>query len=489
MSAYEPTLPSLRSHPVPTWFEDAKLGIFIHWGLFSIPAFAARLGHVSDAFAQHYDRAVVMTPYTEWYDNAIRVPDSPSARFHAEHYGDRPYTAFREPFLAGLEQWDPGSWARLFRRSGAHYVVLVTKHHDGFCLWPSRVRHPHREGWHTQRDVVGELASAVRAEGLRFGVYYSGGIDWSFNPTPLRTFGEFIGSTPGGDYPAYAEAQVRELVERYEPSVLWNDISWPTDLRTMLRLMADYYAAVSEGVLNDRWMHRTWALRLIRLRPLQRLADMWLARQSARAAEKGGAAPGVVPPRPAHSDFRTPEYTTFDAITPWKWEATRGMTASFGYNRNDREEDHESEGELLRSFIDTVSKNGNLLLNVGPRGEDAAIPEPQSARLEALGAWLRANGESIYGTRPWTRAEGETADGLDVRFTAKKGTLYAIVLGTPGGREVVIRGLHIPSSATVTCLADGAPVEWSEEGGDLRLSVAEALPDSLAHAFSIAPSP
>ncbi len=390
---------------MPEWFEDAKLGIFIHWGLFSIPAFAAPAGNVSDA-ARSYDDAIVMTPYTEWYDNALRVPGSPSARFHREHYGDRPYADFREPFRAGLERWNPATWARLFRRAGARYVVLVTKHHDGFCLWPSRVPNPRRPNWFTQRDVVGDLARAVRAEGLRFGVYYSGGIDWTFDPRPLRTFGEFVGSTPGGVYPAYAEAQVRELVDRYGPSVLWNDISWPSGLRPMLRLMADYYAAVPEGVLNDRWMHRDWRRRLLRLRPAQHLLDSRLKRRIAAAAAKGQSTQGIVPPRPAHFDFRTPEYTTFDSITEEKWEATRGMSASFGYNRNDREEDYESATKLLQSFIDTVSKNGNLLLNVGPRGADAAIPEPQVARLEALGEWLAANGQSIYGTRPWERAEG-----------------------------------------------------------------------------------
>ncbi len=198
VSRYEPTRASLRTHPVPAWFEDAKLGIFIHWGLFSIPAFAPRLGHVSDAFTQHYPLSAVMTPYTEWYENAIRVPESPSARHHDEQWGGRPYEDFRADFSAGLASWDPVDWARLFRRAGARYVVLVAKHHDGFCLWPSKVANPHRTGWATERDVVGELAEAVRAEGLRFGVYYSGGIDWSFNRRPVRTLVEFIGSVPTG---------------------------------------------------------------------------------------------------------------------------------------------------------------------------------------------------------------------------------------------------------------------------------------------------
>ena len=116
-----------------------------------------------------------MTPYTEWYANAIQVAGTPSAAFHKANYGDAPYEAFKAPFLAGLKAWDAAAWAQTFREAGARYVVLVTKHHDGFCLWPSGVANPERAGWDAGRDIVGEIAAAVRAEGLRFGVYYSGG--------------------------------------------------------------------------------------------------------------------------------------------------------------------------------------------------------------------------------------------------------------------------------------------------------------------------
>ena len=134
---YEPTLASLNAHPVPQWYEDAKFGIFIHWGLFSIPAFAAKSGSITEAFRTQYDYAVAQTPYCEWYWNAIKVPESDSARHHAEVYKNAPYENFREPFLKGLEQWKPAEWAEHFANAGAKYVVLVTKHHDGFCLWPS----------------------------------------------------------------------------------------------------------------------------------------------------------------------------------------------------------------------------------------------------------------------------------------------------------------------------------------------------------------
>jgi alpha-L-fucosidase len=481
-------LDELRKHPIPSWFDDAKLGIFIHWGLFSIPGFAAKLDHISDAFSKHYDQGVVMTPYTEWYLNALRVPGSPSAEFHAEQYGDQPYEDFREPFERGLEQWRPDEWARLFRRAGAGYVVLVSKHHDGYCLWPSQVENPNQAGWTSERDLVGELAAAVRAEGLRFGLYYSGGIDWSWNRNPVRTLGEFIGSGPDGEYPAYAEAQVRELIERYEPSVLWNDISWPTDLPTMVRLMSDYYRAVPEGVVNDRWMHRNLAMKLVSKRPVSRLIDFFMKRTTRKAAERGEEK-GVVPPKPAHCDFRTPEYTSFPEITPGKWEATRGMSPSFGYNRNHTEADYEDPDELLRSFIDTVSKNGNLLLNVGPRGDDAAIPEPQVRRLERLGEWLGANGEAIRGTRPWKQAEGATADGTPVRYTTANGNLYAILMDTPPSQEVVLTDLPAPADVSVTCLASGEAAGTDASDDRLRITVASPWPQAPAHALRISPAP
>lgn len=491
MASFRSELAALHAHRVPDWFHDAKLGIFVHWGLFSVPAFAARLDHVSDAFSKHYALGAVMTPYTEWYDNAIRVPESPSAAFHREHYGDRPYADFREPFARGLEQWRPDEWARLFRRAGAGYVVLVSKHHDGYCLWPSAVPNPRRPGWTSERDVVGELAAAVRAEGLRFGVYYSGGIDWSWNATPVRTLGQFIGSTPAGAYPDYAEAQVRELVERYAPSVLWNDISWPTDRRRLLRLMRDYYESVPEGVVNDRWMHRGLAMRLLSRRPVQRAIDAVLERATRRAAARGEPSRGIVPPRPLHYDFRTPEYTSFDRITRGKWEATRGMSPSFGYNRRHEEADYEPADELLRSFVDTVSKNGNLLLNVGPRGEDARIPEPQVRRLERLGAWLATNGEAVRGTRPWVRAEGETADGTPVRFTRARGKLYAVLLGTPPGRQrdLELVGLRGAPETEVRCLASGESVRPVPGDRGLRIRLPGAWPEAPAHALRLSPAP
>ena len=478
--AYEPTLESLNAHPVPQWYEDAKFGIFIHWGLFSIPAFAAKSGSIADAFRNNYDYAVAQTPYCEWYWNAIKVPESDSARHHAEVYNNAPYENFREPFLKGLEQWKPAEWAEHFANAGAKYVVLVTKHHDGFCLWPSAVKNPNQKDWSSPRDIVGELAKAVRDKDMKFGVYYSGGIDWTFNRQPLRTMADFMGSTPGGDYPSYAEAQTRELIERYRPSILWNDISWPAPLDEELKLFADYYNAIPESVVNDRWLPMTPEREALRDPERRKALDAFLKERMSKGSNKG-----VIPQLPPHCDFRTPEYSAFDKITEKKWEATRGMSHSFGYNRRDTDADFEPVESLVHSFIDAVSKNGNLLLNVGPRGEDAQIPSEQIARLKGFGAWLKANGEGIYGTRPWSRFDGKTECGVTVRFMQKPGVLYVHLLGTPAGAEFVVTGNDLPASASAVNLSTGESVLCARTAEGLRFTLSKPVTPTPALGFKL----
>jgi alpha-L-fucosidase len=480
MAAYEPTLESVNAHRVPQWYEDAKFGIFIHWGLFSIPAFAAKSGSIAETFRSNYDIAVAQTPYCEWYWNAIKVPESDSAKHHAEVYGSAPYENFRAPFLKGLEQWRPDEWARCFADAGAKYVVLVTKHHDGFCLWPSAVNNPNQRDWTSPRDIVGELAKAVRDKGLEFGVYYSGGIDWTFNREPLRTMADFMGSTPGGDYPAYAEAQTRELIERYRPSILWNDISWPAPLDDELKLFADYYNAIPNSVVNDRWLPMTPERAALRDPERRKALDAYLKERMKAQTSKG-----VIPQLPPHCDFRTPEYAAFDRISEKKWEATRGMSHSFGYNRRDTDADYESVESLVGSFIDAVSKNGNLLLNVGPRGEDAQIPSEQLARLKGFGQWLRANGEGIYGTRPWARFAGRTECGIDVRFTQKTDALYVHLLGTPAGPEFVVTGEDLPPATRALIVATGESVPCARTAKGLQIKLSASPAPAPAHGYKL----
>lgn len=483
MTVYEPTLESLRRHPVPDWYHDAKLGIFMHWSLSSVPAFAPRDFDINELLRERYHDMQALSPYSEWYENSLRFPWTPVAKHHRETYGDKPYEEFRHAYERAIETWDPEVFADIVASSGAHYFVLVTKHHDGYCLWPTRVPNPRRPGWNSRRDIVGELAAAVRRRGIRFGVYYSGGLDWRFEPLAQRTILDALAGIPGGDYPAYAEAQVRELIERYEPSVLWNDIAWPTDEATLFRLFADYYAAVPEGVVNDRWITPGWQIKMLRLRPVRRLADRLLHRAIVRAKEPAS----LQPPAPPHYDARTPEYTVFPTARREKWECVRGIDKSFGFNRLSRPEDHLSRTELLTSLADITAKNGNLLLNVGPRG-DATIPDVQAERLRWLGAFLGRQGEAIQRTRPWVQAAGRTDAGFDVRYTSRDERVYALILGRPAPGEIAFEGIRAGEAATATWLGrDTREAVALGRRDDARLVVwAPAdLDDSPVHALAL----
>lgn len=354
---------------VAPWWQQAQLGIFVHWTPASVPGWAPPYDPAGRAH-------LGWTSYGEWYENSLRFPGSPVSAHHRETYGSRPYTAFGGDFADALSGWDPADWARRFRAAGARYAVLVAKHHDGYCLWPSEVRNPHRTGWHTPSDVVGEFAEAVRAEGLRFGIYYSGGLDWTFQPRPIATGADTVAAVPRGAYPAYADAQLRELIRRYHPDILWNDIAWPAG-RAGIRSLVEYYRfTVPHGVVNDRLYPYTPLWRALRVPGLRAAYNSW-ERRTVVSDE------GFVPKKPPYYDFRTPEYSRYTGPDPF--EITRGIDHSFGYNRNSGDGSFISRDALAALLATVRSDGGNLLLNVGPRGEDATIPPEQQRRLDWLG--------------------------------------------------------------------------------------------------------
>jgi alpha-L-fucosidase len=429
----------LDARELPAWFADAKFGVMVHWTPSSVPGFAPNLGRIWDLPDPFKN-----SPYTEWYANSLRIEGSPVAEYHATTYGlETPYESFGPEFRRTSMDWHPQEWADLFQRAGAKYVVPVTKHHDGFLLWPSAVESRHAPpDWRTARDVVGELGEAVRARAMRYGLYYSGGLDWTFNATPIRSFAGFRSAIPReAEYVDYAFAQWKELIERYEPACLWNDIFMPGPRERLEGLFRSYFERVPDGVVNDRW--------------------------------KSQATPEGMRVTSYH-DFTTPEFEVAPDIREKKWECVRGIGHSFGYNRVEQDEDYASAEELIRLLVDIVSKNGNLLLNVGPRS-DGSIPAPQVDRLERIGAWLATNGEAIYGTRPWVRAEGTTTDGTPVRFTHGRDTLYAHVLG-PLGVEVRLPGVQPRDSAAVRVLGRPGALSWCVEGGSLVVSVPPGAP-------------
>lgn len=471
----------LPGHRVPAWFEDAKLGIFIHWGLYSVPAFAPTLepGQAMPDLLRAAPRELgARLPYAEWYANALRIPGSPTARHHAATYGDAPYEDFRVPFEAGLADWDPDAWAERFAATGAGYVVLVTKHHDGYLLWPSEVRNDRRPGWHSPRDLVGELADAVRARGLRFGVYYSTGLDWTWDDTPIREPLDMFAAVPRDPaYAAYVDAHLRELVERYRPSVVWSDIASPPgfDLRSFA---VDYLARVPDGTLNDRWQHPPPLVDRPRARAVLNAAvGALLPRLPAGPIE-----PGFHP----LADFRTPEYSSPGHARTEKWESTRGMGAAFGFNRNEPDDRLIAPDALVRDLVDVVAKNGNLLLNVGPDGTGALQPR-EVERLRALGTWMDASGEALVGTRPWIRAEGRTREGIDVRFTQAGGAVHAVLLDVPPtGSDVTIEGLGLLDGRAVELLGHGE-VAAERRGDDLVVRWPDAEVPGPAPALRIGP--
>jgi alpha-L-fucosidase len=396
----------------------------------------------------------------------MKDPGSPTARYHREHYGKASYSDLIKPFEAGLATWDPDRWATQFKAAGASYVVVTAKYADGYSMWPTQVRNPHAPDFHAKRDLMGELAIAVRKQGMKFGVYYSGGVDWTFQTATVKTLGDYAFLHYGEDYRTYALAQVRELMSRYKPDILWNDISWPTGSKRLYALIADYYNTVPEGVVDDRWSTASFGRQLMSLKPMRWAFDALVR----RLFSLPGSADAVsIPQNVPHRDFRTPEYTGFDTIQSTFWQQDRGIGGSFGYNREETEADYTTSSELIGSLAKAAANNGALLLNVGPSGGEGEIVPAQLRRLTDIGVWLEVNREALDGSRPWTRSAGRTAGGEQVVFTRKGDTVYVVVLGRPKG-DIVIRNVVLRGAATR--LGQAKPIGLATTGGNTVLKAA-----------------
>jgi alpha-L-fucosidase len=326
-------------------------------------------------------------------------------------------------------------------------VVLTTKHHDGFRLWPSTVPNPHANGrtLSAQRDLVGNLASAVRDAGMKMGVYYSGGLDWTFTSEPIANREDLMARIPQTqEYASYADAHWRELIRRYQPAVLWNDIGYPK-LGQVAQIFADYYNSLPDGVINNRFS-----------------VDF--------------------------ADFTTPEYAKYDKITEQKWESCRGLGFSFGYNQVEGPDHVIAPDKLISLLVDIVSKNGNLLLNVGPK-PDATISDIQMDRLNKLGEWLSVNGEAIFGSRPWVRSSASSTDGSDVRFTRKGDAVYAIFLSRPQANLLTVPAVYAREQTQISVLGGKASANYTQQRPDLKVAIDGAVPQTYALTLKITPTP
>jgi len=424
---YTPDPASLARHQVPRWFEDAKLGFFIHWGPYSVPAYAPP----SDGIG-----------YAEWYWSELNRPGSPTQQHQRDVYGEEfPYDRFIEQWKA--ERFDPDAWLRLFEQGGAKYFVQVTKHHDGVALFDTATTGRDTVELGPHRDFVRELFDAAERGdyGLKRGLYYSlpewfHPLDTTFAQGPPRNpfTGEpvpYTGYTPISSYvDEHQYPQMLELIDHYDPDILWCDIGGANRSN---EVMAHFFNQAKN-----------------RPDPKEVTVD-------------NRCGNGIY-------DFTTPEYSVEPDINPAKWEATRGLGRSFGYNAEEGPDDYLSANELIDSFVDIVSKNGNLLLNLGPKA-DGTIPEIQAERVRALGEWLDVNGEAIYGSRYWRQAEDDDTN-VPVRYTVNGESLYATALEWPGRELRLGADIAVERSTRITLLGAGSkPLRWRQEDGALVVSM------------------
>lgn len=470
---FRPDWESLKHYEQPQWYKDAKLGIFIHWGVYSVPGFGS-----------------------EWYPRLMYQKKEEVFANHGKTFGAQDqfgYKDFIPRFKA--EKWDPQAWAELFKESGAKYVVPVAEHHDGFSMYDSGLSDWTAVKMGPKRDVVGELAQAVRAEGLHFGLsshraehnfFFDGGREirsdvndpkyaslygpahhWVNSPDDSRLNNDWTFVSPA--WTADWMARMTELVEKYKPELVYYDwwIGVPSFRERVTEFDAFYYNYAAahgfSGVVNFKYYAMQWD-------------------SAVRDFERGQLA----------------------KIEPKHWQTdTSVSTKSWGYIENDN---YQTPEFLLHQLIDIVSKNGNLLLNIGPK-PDGTIPPAITATLKSMGRWLGANGEAIYGTTTWkVYGEGPTkvVEGAfhdqdvkaytpeDFRFTAKGATVYAIGMGCPAnGGKVAIHALGAEkeakglSFASVELVGSPVKVEWKQNADALEVTLPADAKCEYAYALRI----
>lgn len=456
---YTPDWESLDKRPVPSWFEDAKFGIFIHWGLYSVPGWSPK-GTYSEWYKYWLGNKKLMGngdfTGTEIYD------------FHTAMYGrDFTYADFAPMFKA--MSYDANEWAKLFERAGARYAVLTTKHHDGFALWPSKeASTSYGRPWNSMvigahRDLVGEYVDALRKTNIKVGCYFS-----------LREWGNplYTKETMGLFYEKHFFPQLKDLVNTYKPDLIWsdgpdaiNDKEWQVE-RTLAWLYSE--SPVKDSVVvNDRWANNTGR---------------------------------------KHGDYYTREYSNSSASYDKPWEECRGIGLSFGYNQNEDLEDYTSPKALVLTLVNIVSNGGNLLLDVGPNA-NGKIPPIMQERLVQMGDWLKVNGEAIYGTRAWVRpcqwTKGNrewkskekhyvSGDAIlkqtvdpepgyavkEVFFTKKGKNVYAILPAYPKN-TIKLKDIRSTGKTKISLLGSEKKVNWKQKGDDIVVEMPALYMDDM----------
>lgn len=451
-ASYEANWESLNSRPTPEWWMDAKFGIFIHWGPYAVPAWSAP------------------RQYSEWYWYRIvsgEKSNDPWWQFHKKNYGeDFTYDQFAPMFKTELFNAD--DWATALADSGAKYVVLTSKHHDGFCLWKSETANKSwGRKWNSvdvgpMRDLCNELGDAVRRKGLKMGFYYSL-YEW-YNPIWTADRKRFVEE--------HLFPQFKEFINACKPAVIFSDGEWdmPSDdwkSKELLAWLFNESACKDEVVINDRW--------------------------GKECRHKNGG-------------YWTTEYGAGLPNADHPWEESRGIAYSYGYSRTEKLEDYRSPRELVWMLADLVSRGGNFLLDIGPTG-DGRIPVIMVERLKQMGDWLKVNGEAIYGTTTykttcqWSDGElpkqdfGEYMVKYDITqlvgsgpvdgkarkqafFTAKPNTLYAILPVWPG-ETFTLKGVKPTSGTKITMLGVPGELDYQTKGDDLVITMPKLDPEAM----------